>query len=75
MAQVNPVKRQPNRGRYLQTLARMTASEKAAKVFELSDAANQRFREGLRLRFPKMSEADRHVIFLQRLAACHNRNY
>ena len=69
------VKRRPNRQAYLRTLAGMTPTQKAGKVFELSDDSKARFRDGLRLRFPTLSDAERHALYLQRLAACHNRNY
>ncbi len=68
-------KPRPNQKVYLRALAAMTPSEKAAKVFELSDAAKARFREGLRLRFPHLAEAQLHAIYLERLARCHNKNY
>ena len=69
------LKPRPNRQAYLRALSRMTPTEKAAKVFELSDDSKARFRDGLRLRFPHLSDAERHALYLRRMAACHNRNY
>ena len=64
-----------NHQAYLQTLRRMTPSERAAKAFELSDMAKLLFREGLRRRFPDVSETELHRLFLNGLAKCHNQNY
>lgn len=68
-------KPRPNRQTYMRALARMSPSAKAAKVFELSDDAKARFRDGIRVRFPYLTDAGRHLIYLERMAACHNRNY
>jgi hypothetical protein len=53
----------------------MTPSQRAAKAFELSEMTKQLFREGLRRRFPHLSKAELHRLFLEGLARCHNRNY
>lgn len=72
---VESLKPQPNRREYLQILRRMTPSERLAKAFELSAFAKAVFKSGLRKRFPNLSEAEFHQLFLERLAKCHNRNY
>lgn len=72
--QVDP-KPRPNHQAYLEALSRMTPSERAAKAFELSDMSKRLFREGLRRRFPDVSEAELQRLFLQGLAKCHNQNY
>ncbi|HXE54138.1 MAG TPA: hypothetical protein VN541_14040 [Tepidisphaeraceae bacterium] len=68
-------KPRPNHRQYLEVLRRMTPQQKAAKFFELSEQAKRLFREGLRKRFPELSEEEFHALYLERLAKCHNRNY
>lgn len=69
------VKSQPNRAEYLEVLRRMTPQERLQKAFELSEMAKQLFRDGLRRRFPDLSEEELKRIYMERLARCHNRNY
>jgi 23S rRNA A2030 N6-methylase RlmJ len=69
------LKERPNDSMYLEVLRRMTPEQKLAKAFELSEMARQLFRQGLRERFPELSEEDFHKLYLERLARCHNRNY
>lgn len=68
-------KPRPNRAEYLKALQRMTPEERLLKAFELSEMANQLFKDGLRRRFPDASEEELQRIYLERLAKCHNRNY
>jgi len=68
-------KPRPNHHLYLEALRRMTGEERLLKAFELSEFSRQVFREGLRRRFPDLSEEEFHQLFLDRLAKCHNRNY
>ncbi|WP_338875545.1 hypothetical protein WBJ53_07995 [Spirosoma sp. SC4-14] len=68
-------KPRPNHQVYLQTLRAMTPEARLLKAFELSEFSRQLFKEGLRKRFPDKSEDELHVIYLQRLEKCHNRNY
>ena len=68
-------KKQPNRQRYLQVLRAMTPEQRLQKAFELSALARELFVQGLRARFPDLSEAQFHDLLLERLARCHNRNY
>jgi hypothetical protein len=53
----------------------MSPEQRLAKAFELSAFVKALFREGLRQRFPKLSEEEFHKLYLERLAKCHNRNY
>jgi hypothetical protein len=53
----------------------MTPSQRARKFFELSAQAKRLFAQGLRRRFPDLSDADFHALLLDRLSKCHNRNY
>lgn len=69
------LKERPNDSMYLEVLRRMTPEQKLAKAFELSEMTRQLFRQGLRERFPELSEEDFHKLYLERLARCHNRNY
>lgn len=68
------MKPRPNHKLYIQTLRRMTPSQRLAKAFELSAFAKELFRHGLRKRFPDLPEEEFHQLFLERLAKCHNRN-
>jgi hypothetical protein len=65
----------PNRVEYLKALRGMTPQERLQKAFELSEMARQVFKDGLRRRFPDLSEEELKRIYLERLAKCHNRNY
>ena len=69
------IKPRPNRAKYIEVLRAMTPEQRLAKAFELSDFAKQLFLQGLRERFPDVSEERFHEIVLQRLEKCHNRNY
>jgi len=60
---------------YLRALRAMGPVARLKRAFELSEFTRALFREGLRKRFPSMSEADRHRLYLDRMAKCHNRNY
>ena len=69
------LKPQSDHSIYLATLRRMSPEQRLAKAFELSDNARQLFRDGLRRRFPDLSEKELQQLYLNRLALCHNRNY
>lgn len=68
-------KPRPNHRAYLEVLARMTPEQRIAKAFELSEMTRDLFRQGLRERFPDLPKDRFHVLYLERLALCHNRNY
>ena len=70
----NPKKR-PNHQRYLNVLRSMTPEQRLLKAFDLSSFTKALFIEGLRKRFPNVSEDVFHRILLARLEKCHNRNY
>jgi len=65
----------PNRDLYLGVLRSMTPQQRLAKAFELSLSARRLFRDGLRQRFPHLTEQELHRLYLERLDKCHNRNY
>lgn len=71
---MNP-KPQPNRKKYIEILRSMTGEQRLAKAFELSAAARALFAQGLRRRFPELSDHEFHKLLLARLAKCHNQNY
>ncbi|MEE8585971.1 MAG: hypothetical protein V3T83_14090 [Acidobacteriota bacterium] len=69
------IKPRPNHRIYIETLRRLSPEQKLAKAFELSDMSRRLFREGLRRRFPDLSDDEFQRLYLERLALCHNRNY
>jgi hypothetical protein len=50
-------------------------SSEALKAFELTAFSKELFLNGLRKRFPDLTEEELHRIYLERLKKCHNRNY
>jgi hypothetical protein len=68
-------KPRPNHRLYLQVLARMTPEQRLMKACELSAFTKALFKEGLRRRFPDLSDEELHQVFLERLARCHNQNW
>ncbi len=68
-------KPRPNHRRYLEVLSRMTAEQKLRKVFELSAFSKELFIQGLRQRFPDVTEGEFKRILRDWLEKCHNRNY
>ena len=67
-------KARPNHLRYLEVLRSMTPGQRLAKAFELSAFTKRLFLDGLRQRFPELSDAELHRLALERLTKCHNRN-
>ena len=74
LSALNP-KPRPNHKRYLQTLRNMTPEQRLQKAFELSEFTRRLFIQGLRKRFPDVTETEFKQILLKRLDKCHNRNY
>ena len=68
-------KPRPNHRETILALRRMTPEQRLNRAFELTEFARDLFRQGLRRRFPDLSESDFQVLYLDRLARCHNRNY
>ncbi|MBI3195531.1 MAG: hypothetical protein HYZ34_13855 [Ignavibacteriae bacterium] len=69
------IKPRPNHKLYIQILRSMTPEQRLLKSFELGEFAKQLFKQGLRKRFPDLSEQEFHQLYLKRLAKCHNRNW
>ena len=70
-----PLKPQPNRQRYVETLRRMTETERLAKAMELTEMTRSLLRYGLAERFPDATEAELHAMYLERLEKCRRRTY
>jgi len=67
------VKPHPNHEIYLRALRSMTPEQRLLKAFELTGLSRALFRDGLRLRFPGLSEERLQGLYLERLDKCHNR--
>ena len=61
------------RATILRVLRGMTPEQRFAKAMELPALARELFEQGLRTRFPQLSEHERHQLLLDRLEKCHNR--
>jgi len=59
----------------LRVLRSMTPEQRLVQALELSDFVRTLFRQGLRLRFPTLTDDEINSLFLERLDLCHNRNY
>ena len=68
-------KPRPNHGTYVQILRRMTPEQRLRKAFDLSEFAKALFLQGLRTRFPDLSDDEFDRLARERLDKCHNRNY
>lgn len=68
-------KPRPNHREYLRVLRGMTPAQRLRKAIELGELSRRLFKQGLRRRFPQLSEEALHRLYLERLAKCHNRNY
>ncbi len=69
------IKPKPNRQLYINILRKMTPAQRLEKAFDLSEFSRKLFIEGLRKRFPNVTEDEFRKIVLKRLERCHNRNY
>jgi hypothetical protein len=68
-------KPRPNHQRYIEVLRRMPSGERLKKAFELSDLTKRLFRQGLKKRFPDLSDEALHRLYLEQLEKCHNKNF
>jgi hypothetical protein len=71
---VDPSQTPPD-GPYFDIIRRMTPAQRLRKAFELSELTRALLRAGLRASHPQASPDDLHRMYLERLAACHNKNY
>jgi hypothetical protein len=69
------IKQRPNHSLYIQTLRRMSPEARLLKAFELTAFSGQLFLQGLRRRFPDLTERELQNLYLERLSKCHNQNY
>jgi len=64
----------PNRERYLDVLRRMSPVDRLRKACELSDETRRLFKIGLAHRFPELSEAELHELYLEKMFGWHKPN-
>jgi len=69
------VKLRPNKKMYIRILRGMPPEKRLLKAFELSEFSKKLFVQGLRKRFPDLSENEFNKLLRERLDKCHNRNY
>ncbi len=69
------IKLRPNHDIYIQALSRMSPEVRLMKAFELTEFSRLLSRQGLRRRFPELTESELNSIYVERLIRCHNRNY
>ncbi len=69
------IKPRHNHKLYIEVLRRMTPEQRLLKAFELTEFSRALFLEGLKKRFPDLSDQEIHQIYLKRLDKCHNQNY
>jgi hypothetical protein len=67
------LKKQPNRGVYIETLRHMTPEQHLEKAFELSDMTHEALRAGLAARHPEATPEALHTMYLERLERCRER--
>ena len=67
-------KSRPQHEHYLRILRALTPEQRLQKAFEMSAFTKALFKQGLRERFPDLSETELHRLYLERLAKCHNSN-
>lgn len=68
------IKPRPNHQRYLTILRRMTPEQRLQKAWELTETTRMLLREGLRHRYPDISEAELQTRYLRELEKCRNNN-
>ena len=68
-------KPRPNHARTIRILRGMSADARLRVALELGESSRRLFEEGLRRARPGLSEAESHLLLLERLDKCHNRNY
>ena len=73
IAELEP-KPRPNHRCYLEVLRSMTPEQRLLRASELSEMTKALLRQGLRERFPDVSEEELHRLFLDRLEECHKQN-
>jgi hypothetical protein len=56
------IKPRPNHARYIQVLRSMTPEQRLQKAFEMSAFTKALFKQGLRDRFPDLSEEEFHKL-------------
>jgi hypothetical protein len=59
--------------RQMQALRALTPDDRLRQALELSEITRRLFAEGLRRRFPALSETELHQLVCRRLELCHSR--
>ena len=70
-----PLNFNPDHEAYIRILRGMTPEQRLKSALDMSDFIRALFRQGLRKRFPELSEEEFQKLYLERLEKCHNRNY
>lgn len=68
-------KPRPNHRRTLEVLRSMSPEQRLHKAFELTELSRKLFRLGLKQRFPDRTDGELERLYLERLMACHKRNF
>ncbi len=68
-------KKDPTHKIRIQVLRQMPPEKRLQAALELSDLTNRLFIQGLKKRFPHLSQEELNKILRERLDKCHNRNY
>ena len=68
-------KPRPNHAVAIRVLRSMSSDQRLRSALELGELSRRLFEQGLRKRYPALSEEEFHRLLLERLDKCHNRNY
>ena len=68
-------KPRPNHTVSIRVLRGMSSDQRLRCALDLGEWSRKLFEQGLRRRYPLLSEEEFHRLLLERLAKCHNRNY
>jgi hypothetical protein len=69
------IKPRRNHKLYIEILRQMTPEQRLQQSFDMSDFTRELFLDGLRQRFPDVSDNELRKLYLERLEKCHNRNW
>jgi len=60
---------------YLQALKNLGPEKRLLKAFELSELTKELFKQGLKKRYPSLSDEEFRKLYLKEIDKCHNLNY
>jgi len=69
------IKQNQNHSIYIKALRKLTPEQRLKRAFDLSDFTKRLFINGLKKRWPNLSEKEFKQKLFERLEKCHNRNY